>query len=490
MSISKKDIPYLILAVGLAGIVAVAVGNPDNSVGLYSSLGLLGIVVVMGILINPSLGANILVISIFANISRQLTDHGYPGIIKPLVVIVFGAILIRNYYAGQILVNRPKTSRIEMFLVIYFFAVAASFLVASNKDRALEGIMDLGKDIIIVYCILFALRRPEVWKQTIWVIILITAMLCLLGVYQTITGNYDQNFFGFARITRVGDEFGLRLGGPINEPNMWAQVLVAVIPLVFFRIIHERRKLTKLFGVAILALILFELLNTYSRGGYLAFSVAVILMLFVFEKHFSPIVAFAVLGLIILLLPFLPATYMERFRTLASLNPTSENGIYADSSFVGRTSEIRSGLIMFATHPLLGVGVGNYENNYQKYAQLIGLEFRSEEREAHSLYIEVLSETGIFGIVSFLGIIFSLLIGLSRIKRDLKNSPYNEVWTPHINAILVSLITYLFAGLFLHGSYIRYFWIMVAMGITLIQITDELLVRYKQSSKPRPSIDQ
>jgi len=485
---SKKDIPYLIAAIGLAVIAAVAVGNPDNPVGLYSLLGLIGIVVVMAILLNPGLGANVLVISVFANISSKLSDYGLPGIIKPLVVVVFCAIIIRNYFAGQIPVDRPKTSRIELFLIVYFLAVAASFLVAANKDRALESILDFAKDIVIIYCVLFALRRPEIWKQTIWVIIITTAILCLFGVYQNITGNYTQTFFGLADV-KFDPDGSMRLGGPINEPNMWAQVLTAVVPLVIFRIIHERRKLTKLFSVLILVVILFNLLNTYSRGGYLALSVAVILTLFVFEKRFSPMIAFAVLGLIILLLPFLPASYRDRFSTLQSLNPTSESGIYQDSSFIGRTSETRAGLMMFATHPLLGVGVANYPNNYQKYAQLIGLEFRTEEREAHSLYIQVLSQTGIFGIVPFLGIIFSLLTGLSKIKKDLKNSPYDADWSPHINAIMVSLITYLFAAFFLHGAYIRYFWILVAMGMTAIQLMDELLIPYKQPFRQRLSFE-
>jgi len=487
MTMSKKDVPYLIAAIGLAVITAVAVGNLDNPVGLYGLAGLFGIIIIMAILLNPSLGANILVVSIFANISRQLSDRGLPGIIKPLVVVVFGAILIRNYYAGQIPVNRPRTSRIETFLIMFFFAVTATFLAAANKDRALEAILDFAKDIIIIYCILFALRRPEIWKQTIWVIILTTAVLCLMGAYQNITGNYSQDFFGFARV-KV-EPSGSRLGGPINEANMWGQVLVAIVPFVFFRIVHERRKLVKLFSAAILALILFEILNTFSRGAYLALSVAVVLMLFVFEKRFNPMIAFAGLGLIILLLPFLPATYLERFRTLTSLNPTTENGIYQDSSFVGRTSEIKSGMIMFAAHPLLGVGVGNYENNYQTYAQIVGLEFRSEERQAHSLYVEVLSETGIIGAVPFVGVIFSLLTGLYKIKKDLKNSPYDDDWSPHINAVLTSLIAYLIAALFLHGAYIRYYWILVAMGITAIQLTDELLAAANHPSKLRLSID-
>lgn len=481
MNMSKKDIPYLIAAIGLAVVAALAVGNLDNAMGLYSLVGLFGSVAVMAILINPSLGANIIVISIFANVSANFTDQGLPGIIKPLVVVVFVAILIRNYFTGQIPVNRPKTSRIEAFLIIFFFAVTASYLVASNKNRALEGILDLVKDVIIIYCILFALRRPNLWRQTIWLIILITTILCLLGVYQSISGNYQQDFFGFARAKIEPN--GFRNGGPIHEPNMWAQVLAAVVPLVIFRIIHEPRKVTKLLGAAMLIIILIDLLNTYSRGGYVALGVAVILTLFVFEKRFNPMVAFAVLGVIILLLPFLPASYLVRFNSLASLNPTTENGIYQDSSFVGRSSEVLSGLLMFAKHPILGIGVANYENNYQKYAQLIGLEFRNEERQAHSLYVEVLSETGIIGIISFLGIIASLFTGLSRAKKNLKNSPYDEYWSPHINAVMVSLITYLFAGIFLHGAFIRYFWILAAMGITAIQLTDELLIRYKQSPK-------
>lgn len=484
MVLNKKDIPYLIIAIGLAGIAAVAVGNPDSPIGLYGLVGLFGIAMLMAILLYPNLGANVLVITIFTNISRELTDRGLPGITKPLVVVVFMAILVRNYFAGQIPVNRPKTSRIETFLIMYLFAVAATFLVAANKDRALEGIIDVGKDTIIVYCILFALRRPAFWKQTIWVIILATAVACSAGVYQTVTGNNDPNlFFGLSRVTMTGDSFGLRHGGPINEANMWAQVVAAVIVLVIFRIIHEPRKLVKIFSVTILAIMLFELLNTYSRGGYLALSVGVILTLFVFEKSFNPMIAFAVLGLIILLLPFLPATYLDRFSTLSSLSPATENGIHQDSSFVGRTSEVRAGLMMFASHPLLGVGVGNYLNNYQTYARLIGLEYRTEEREPHSLYVQVLAESGVIGAVPFMGIIVSLFIGLSRIKKDIKNSPYDEAWSPYVNSIVVSLITYLFAALFLHGAFIRYFWILAAMGITAIQLTDELLIRYKQSAQ-------
>ncbi len=125
----------------------VAVSNTNNRIGLYGLMGLVGIAVVMAIIIKPSLGANILVIAIFTNISDLLTKQGYPGIIKPLVAVVAVALVVRYLYAGQVPIGHSKTAKVEYFLLAYFMAVIASFLVASDKNRAMSDITDLGKDI-------------------------------------------------------------------------------------------------------------------------------------------------------------------------------------------------------------------------------------------------------------------------------------------------------------------------------------------------------
>ena len=95
---------------------------------------------------------------------------------------------------------------------------------------------------------------------------------------------------------------------------MWGQTVVAVIALVFFRVIHEKRITTKLFTTLILGVMLYTVLNTYSRGDYLALAIVVILIFFVFEDKFSPMIAVAALGLIVLALPFIPASYKPIFR--------------------------------------------------------------------------------------------------------------------------------------------------------------------------------
>jgi O-antigen ligase len=482
MNITKNDLFYILMSIAIAAVGGVAVSNADSKVGIYGLLGLVGIAVVMAIIIRPSLGANILVFAIFTNISDLATKQGFPSIIKPLVAVVALALLVRYTTVGQSSLGPSKTSRIEFFLLAYFMVVIFSFLVASDKDAALADILDMGKDIIIIYCILFALRQPGPWKQTVWLIMITTALLALLSTYQLVTHNYQQTFLGLASapVQKVfGESSTPRVGGPINAPNLWGQILVAVSTLIVFRIIHEKSMFVKLAALLMLGIVSYVVLNTYSRGAYLVFAIDVVLILFIFEKRFSPIIGVVGLAVLILLIPLLPATYRDRFLTLSSF--TAQNGIYQDSSFLGRSSEMLTGLAMFANHPILGVGAGNYPVNYQRYAQLIGLEFRAEARDPHSLYIQLLAETGILGTLTFFALVFSLFSALNKACQAIAQSPPLRDWLPWMNAIRLALLSYLMTSVFLHNAYIRYFWILVAMALTGIQITHNLLEKRDRS---------
>jgi len=484
MNITKNDLFYVLMALIVAAIGVVAVGNTNSDVGLYGLLGLVGIAVIMTIIIKPSLGANILVLAVFTNISDLLTKQGAPGIIKPLVVVVAFALLVRYIYTGQVPVGHSRTSRVEFFLLAYFMMVIASFVVAADKDAALIDILDMGKDIIIIYCILFALRQPQTWKQTAWLIMITTALLASLSVYQLVTHNYTQTFFNLAQITLdkvFGDSTTPRVGGPINAPNLWGQILVAVTTLLIFRIIHEKSTFVKFAALIMVGIISYVVLNTYSRGAYLVLAIDLVLILFIFEKGFNPLIAFAGLSILILLFPLLPASYRERFDTLMAFG--SQNGIYQDSSFRGRSSEMLTGLAMFAEHPILGVGTANYPVNYQRYAQLVGIEFRAEARDPHSLYVQILAETGLLGTIAFAGMVLFLFDALNKAFRAIERSPHLHDWLPWINAFRLMLLSYLMTSIFLHNAYIRYFWILVAMALAGIQITYSML---DNSERSRP----
>ena len=224
MLIKKNDFFYVLLAITVCALAVLVIGNPNGRIGLYGLLGLAGIALIMTIIIKPSFGAWILILALFTNMSDNLTTRGYPGLIKPLVGIVAVALLVHYVYMGQRVEGSSKTRRIEMFLFLYFMVVLVSFTVASNKDRAIAQIVDLIKDISIIYCILFALREFGSWKLAVWVIILSTTFLCLLGMYQLITSDYTQTFMGLAAVQmeRVFEtSYTPRLSGPVNDPNVW-----------------------------------------------------------------------------------------------------------------------------------------------------------------------------------------------------------------------------------------------------------------------------
>ena len=476
MNVTKSDLFYVVMSIVVASIGVVAVNNTNSRIGLFGLMGLVAIAVVMAIIIRPSLGANILVLAIFTNISDLLTKQGYPGIIKPLVAVVAVALLVRYVYAGQIPVGHSKTAKVEYFLLAYFMVVIASFLVASDKNRAISEITDLGKDIVIIYCILFALRHSRTWKHTNWLILVTVTLLCLLSVYQLATDNYQQTFFRLADIQMdraLATSSTPRVAGPINAPNLWAQVLVAVSTLVVFRIFYEKQPIVKLAAVVMLGIMLYIVLNTYSRGAYLVIAIDAVLLLFMFRKRFNPMILLAGAMIVIFTIPFLPTTYRERFTSLFIV--TSQNGIYQDTSLRGRSSEMLTGLAMFAEHPILGVGAGNYPTNYQRYAQLIGIEFRTEARDPHSLYVQLLAETGILGTITFLGIVFFLFDALNKACAAIEKSPRLADWLPWISSYRFAILSYLLTSIFLHNAYIRYLWILIAMALTGIQITYNLL---------------
>lgn len=487
MAINKQDLIYLILVVALAGASAILIGNPNPQIGLVSAAGILAIVMVMAIYVKPNLGSDVLIIAVFTNISRQFTDSGLPSVIKPLVALVAVTLLVRYINASSAPAARTKTRVIESYLFFFLMVTAFSYLPAENKDRALEAILDLAKDIVIVFIILFTLRSQETWKQSAWVIIGIAGLMCLLGGFQVLSGNYDQEFFGLARVV---DDVGsysttYRIAGPIKEPNIWGQVVVAVTPLVLYRVLHERRMLMKIISAGILGILLFEVLNSYSRGAYLGLGIVIFLALL--EYRLPPIAWFAGLAAVVFAIPFLPASYMARLETLTLLSPTNQGGIYEEGSFRGRTSEMLTGLSMFADKPLLGVGAGNYPNNYQRYTERLGLELRSGEREPHSLYVQLLAEKGILGAVAFVGFSITLLVGLSRARASISHLEAYRDWLPWISSIQLTIVSYLVTSTFLHGAYLRFFWIFAALAIAAIQLTEEALNNPETLSRERLS---
>ena len=127
---------------------------------------------------------------------------------------------------------------------------------------------------------------------------------------------------------------------------------------------------------------------------------------------------------------------------------------------------------MFVDHPVIGVGYGNFEDYYHRYARGLALDGRREERQAHSLYLEVAAQTGLMGLLGFAVLLAYPITGLLRTHASLQHQGRLRD-AQHVAAFGISLLGYLMGSLFLHLSYPRYFWLLLGIALGAAALRDE-----------------
>jgi len=462
-------ISFVVAAAISLMLLVLLIGFRDSRIGLLAIGGIGGIALAVAIFFYPEVGAYVLAVAVFSNVSSIFTDNGLPGINKPLVVLTFVSIV-----AGRFVRRQPfRVQRTEWFLFAYTGVVLASTFFAKDRAEAIDAFITIVKDVLIVVTLVYALQTPRQWKITIWLMIATTTAMALLGSFQVFTGNFSQIFGGFATVTPDVDQ--MRLSGPVGDPNFWGQILDAVLALALYRFIAGKAFRWKVAGGIATVILLFAVVNTYSRGAFIA--LALIFLLTGIQRRINLKKLVIIVAVVMLVLPvgmtFLPKGFTERMQTLTAFsNNDKTTAVRQDASFQGRTSEMLSGLLMFLDQPILGVGVGNFEGNYQDYARRLGLEFRTEIRQAHSLYVEIIAETGILGILAFWAVIISLFARMKRSHRELNG--LHDNWLEWVASLEIATASYLTTSIFLHGDFFRYLMFLVAMGIAAGHISHKL----------------
>lgn len=469
-------ISLLIVSAAATTLLVIGIGYRDSRLGLYAVGGMAAAGLAGAMLFRPRLGTYILTMTIFTNVSSVLSDQGLPGVNKPLVALAFVSVMAA-YFSHQKWAIRLKP--VEWLMLAYGGVWLASYFVAKDQYASVDQIVVIAKAFVILLVVVYSIQSQASWKWAIWLIILSTTLLAALSSYQVITGSFDQTFWGLATVTP--DATQMRLSGPVGDPNFYGQILAAGLPLALYRTIDERERVLKWIAGGSAILLVFAILNTYSRGAFLA--MVVTLVLIAIERRVKPTFLIWVALATFVVVRSWPIGLTERIETLSILVSRDDAAVRSEGSFRGRTSEMVSGLHMFTEHPLLGVGIGNYETHYQDYASRLGLEQRTEDRQAHSLYLEVAAETGLLGLLALGSLFVGLLIGFAQARRKSRTLDRRSDWPTWITSLQMSLCSYLVTSTFLHGDYIRYLFFLIALGAAAIHLSDHL----PESGHPRLS---
>jgi O-antigen ligase len=226
------------------------------------------------------------------------------------------------------------------------------------------------------------------------------------------------------------------------------------------------------------------LLASESRGALLAGALAVTVVLaFASRRWYRLIWPASLAGLLaawLATLGLVPAGEFSRVLDAVGLGGVSFGHVTdANFSAVERAAHWLAGVRMFADHPLLGVGIGNYAAAYPAYHPR---GWYAALAHAHNYYINVAAEAGVIGLAAYVLLAGSALwYSYAAIRQSSGN--LSAVPLGVLGALVAISFHNLFDVLYVHG--------MVALlGLLMVLLPASLRLGILQSTgapDPHPS---
>jgi putative inorganic carbon (hco3(-)) transporter len=353
--------------------------------------------------------------------------------------------------------------------VSYLALLAVSYLWASDLHATASAVQELAFVIVIAVGFVATLQDSRALRWATGAIMGGGVFLALLSLHQVISAGYHRTYGGFAvaQIENiVGTTNAYRIGGPFGDPNFFGQLMLLPVAFGLQRLAAARSLRGRVLAIVIVGLCGATVLLTYSRGALIALIVILVIWLWTTPTpRARAVILVCGIGALLVGSLVLPSAYRERFSQVQSVVPGlgSRPGTTSDDALRGRESALIVGWRMFADHPLVGVGAGNFQSRYLEYAASVGLYRSGEALAPHSLVTQVASETGLVGVVVFGSIVAGAYAGLRRSRQALLAMDQTED-ARLIAAIRNALTGYLVASLFLHAAYPQTLWLLLALA--------------------------
>jgi O-antigen ligase len=290
------------------------------------------------------------------------------------------------------------------------------------------------KALIIYLLMVSTLTTTERLERFVWLILVCIGYVAVRGVLNYVRG-----------INLVEDD---RLAGPVSgifgNPNDLALNMVTFLPVAVVVVMSKwyaptRRVLAAFIALLMVAAVVFS----KSRGGMIGLVVMFASLQFLARK-ISPRAGIAAVVALVLVLPLAPSSFWDR---MASITNARQDQQEFTGSREARRILIEEALNTFFARPFTGVGAGQFKNYNPPERQV-------RWRETHNVVLQVAAETGVLGLMSFLGLIVCGAAGAARTKRWLTPprrrsapDPVGEVFDPRERQVLYGHAVATAAGL-------------------------------------------
>ncbi len=474
-------------------LIAVFAGIVGVFVYQYGLLAMLGAVLFLFLLAwmfgRPEATTLIILFVIYSNLAVVAVHyHGAPEIVSVGFFLLLGLPLVH-----RLVVQRKKAVFNPVFFLMlgYLVIMLAAGIFSQDAGRSLVRVIGyLCEGVILYFLIVNAIQTQAMLRKAIWAVLAAGILMGSITLYQSLTDSYDRSFGGLAQLSNTvintgeggggGEEEGqFRLAGPIGEQNRYAQIMLVLLPLAVSCALNERRRALRILALLSCIPILAGVLLTFSRGAFLSVLLMLAFMIYLqrLKLRYVFLALFSAVSFVFVAMP----EYVYRIATVSRMSSLASGQFRTvDSSVRGRATENLAALNIFLDHPLLGVGPGQTSQYMEEYGNKLGIKRLESTRRAHNMYLEESADNGIFGFICFMAIVLVTMRQLAAVRR---------YWLPRrpdlasiAAGFLLAIIGYLTSGLFLHLSYQRYYWLLLALAGAAVHV-----LQPEKSAKPKPS---
>ena len=467
---SVRDL-FLITLTVLAGSVVIGLVVVKQT---YLALGMILVFLLLLCLLKwPDMATLLVVFFIYTNIGPvAIRFYGVPPFLAsifPLVLFIQLAWYI--IFRREKIVLNPVLGLLIVLLVIYTLGAAFSSDITLAMPQFTEYVVE---GLLLYFLLTNVIRTPAMLKRVVWVLLISGALIGGLSLYQQVTKTFDNNYGGFAQVqsdftTGTENLQGAiqqpRLAGSIGEKNRYGQIMLMLVPLGLFQLWMYRSTWARVLTLILTGLIIAGGALSFSRGAAVGFVLLVLIMVFLrYIKIYQLLIL--VLGVALIFWAFPQyGSRLSSLNVLATLaSPDSGPALAgADNAVVDRASLMIAAFMVFRDHPVFGVGPGMVRYYTEAYVRQVGISSVSGNYQAHDLYLGIAADAGLLGLICFLLILFIPLRDLAEARK------YWMISRPDLSYLATAffqvLVSYMVTGLFLHLSYYRFFFLMLALAV-------------------------
>ena len=339
-------------------------------------------------------------------------------------------------------------SPINKYILLFALVYIVSTLTSVTVSGSLFGGSLTTLFILFAIVVQNSVTTRRQLDVLIYAFVLSGAAVSAYGIYQYLFGAFvasgwvDDSMFS---------AIGIRVYSTLGNPNVLSQYLLLVIPLTAACIMTVKGLLGKLLFIGCFGTQLICMLLTFTRGGWLGLILAAAVFLVMLDRR---LIIVGIIGLILLYV-MLPEVILDRFFSIGN----TEDGSTSFRIFIWLGT-----LSMLRDYWFSGIGPGTeaYNRVYPLYS------FSAiHSPHSHNLYLQIIVETGISGIVMFLVILFAFFRSLfSTVSREVsKSSKIMQI------AVISSMVGFLIQGATDYSFY-NYrvtlaFWAALGLGVLI-----------------------